>query len=56
MGTATIGDTAVSLVDMGLGRGLELNAILELEATLNTEHTAGVVFDYYGPEDFKFAA
>jgi len=56
VGTATIGDTAVSLVDLGLGRGLELNAILELEATLNTEHTAGVVFDYYGPEDFKFAA
>ncbi len=47
-------DTAISLVDLGIGRGLEANCILELEATLSTETMGGFVFDYYGPQDYKF--
>ncbi|UCF09048.1 MAG: hypothetical protein JSW28_05025, partial [Thermoplasmata archaeon] len=47
-------DPAVSLVDLGLGRGLEANCILELEATFSTDVMGGFVFDYYGPQDFKF--
>jgi hypothetical protein len=50
------GGIAVSLVDLGLDRGLEVSSVLELEATLNTNSVAGVVFDYYAPERFKFAA
>jgi len=49
-------DKAISLVDLGLDRGLEVVSVLELEATLNTQTTGGVVFDYYGPDNFKFAA
>jgi len=49
-------DTAISLVDLGLGHGFEVASILELETTLNTQKTGGVVFDYYGPDNFKFAA
>jgi Ca2+-binding RTX toxin-like protein len=47
-------DPAFSLVDLGLGRGLEANAILELEATFSSQTSGGFVFDYYGPEDYKF--
>ncbi|NIM49027.1 MAG: hypothetical protein GTO22_07180, partial [Gemmatimonadales bacterium] len=49
-------DLAFSLVDIGLPSGLETNSILEMEATLNTQTSSGIVFDYYGPEDFKFTA
>jgi hypothetical protein len=47
-------DPAISLVDLGLGRGLEANSLLELEATFSTETKGGFVFDYYGPQDYKF--
>jgi len=53
---ATNGTVAISLVDLGLDHGFEVASILEIETTLNTENTAGLVFDYYGPENFKFAA
>jgi hypothetical protein len=49
-------DIALSLVNIGLTSGLEPNSILEMEATLNTQGIGGIVFDYYGPEDFKFAS
>ncbi|MHC4618339.1 MAG: hypothetical protein ACYTEQ_11370 [Planctomycetota bacterium] len=56
-GTPSVdGDRAISFVDLGLGHGLEVASILELEATLNTQTTGGLFFDYYGPENFKFAA
>jgi Ca2+-binding RTX toxin-like protein len=50
------GDRAISLVNLGLGHGFEVASILGLETTLNTQKTGGLVFDYYGPNDFKFAA
>jgi hypothetical protein len=49
-------ETAISLVDLGLGHGLEISSILELEATMSTQSMGGVIFDYYGPKDFKFVA
>lgn len=56
-GTPLNGDgRAVSLIDIGLGQGLEVRSVLELETTLNTASTGGLVFDYYGENDFKFAA
>jgi Ca2+-binding RTX toxin-like protein len=53
---AADGTAAISLVDLGLGHGFEVASVLEMETTLNTESTAGLIFDYYGPKDFKFAA
>ncbi len=47
-------DRAVSLIDLGMGRGLEASDILQLEATLRSAARAGIVFDYYGPQDFKY--
>lgn len=56
-GAALNGDPmAVSLVDLGWNKGLEVSSILEFEVTFNTEKAGGVVFDYYGPDKFKFAA
>ena len=49
-------DRAVSLVDLGLESGLEAASVLEFKTTLSTETAAGVVFDCYGPDDFKFVA
>jgi Ca2+-binding RTX toxin-like protein len=47
---------AVSLVDLGLDHGFEVSSVLEMEVTLNTQTTGGVVFDYYAADNFKFAA
>jgi hypothetical protein len=56
-------DKAISIMDLAavLGMepgGLKLNqsSYLELEAILNTNLMGGIVYDYYGPEDFKFVA
>jgi hypothetical protein len=46
----------LAVVDLGLARGLEAAATLDLSAYMNTRATGGLVFDVYGPEDFKFAA
>lgn len=56
VGTPLGSDRAISLVDLGIDRGLEVSSILELQVTLNTEKVGGVVFDYYSLDDFKFAA
>jgi Ca2+-binding RTX toxin-like protein len=49
-------DNAVSLIELAdQVRGLRTTSVLTLEATLNTQSTGGFVFDYYGPDDFKFA-
>jgi Ca2+-binding RTX toxin-like protein len=45
---------AVSLVDLGLEGGLSANSLLELTATIGTQGRAGIVFDYYGPDNYKF--
>ncbi len=48
-------DDAVSLLDIGLTSGLAANSILEINVTANTDATTGIVFDYYGADDFKYA-
>ncbi|PLX89359.1 MAG: hypothetical protein C0619_11450 [Desulfuromonas sp.] len=45
----------MSLVDLGLSGGLQANSVLDVEVTVNTEATTGIVFDYYGADDFKYA-
>jgi len=51
------GGIAVSLLGIeGLDSGVYVASLLGIKATLNTEGTAGLVFDYYGPDNFKFAA
>jgi hypothetical protein len=47
-------DPALSLVDLGLQKGIQANARNELTVTLNTAASAGFVFDFYSPDDFKF--
>jgi len=57
-GTPVNGDPAVSLIDLaGLdsGSGLQVSSILGIKTTLNTTQTAGVLFDHYGADNFKFA-
>jgi hypothetical protein len=49
-------DRAISIIDLGLEQGLQAASILEFETTLNTQVIGGIVFDYYGPDDFKFVA
>jgi len=49
-------DTAISLIDLGLNQTFEVTSILEIETTLNTQTMGGILFDSYGPEEFKFAA
>ncbi|MBI3917574.1 MAG: hypothetical protein HY322_11275 [Betaproteobacteria bacterium] len=48
-------DIAISLVDLGID-GLQAASILDLSATVNTQGRAGLVFDRYGVNDFKFVA
>jgi hypothetical protein len=48
------GETAVSLLDLGPDT-LNLNAYLELNAVVSTQGRAGIVFDRYGVESFKYA-
>jgi len=50
------GEAAISLTDLGLDAGLAVDSVLTLEATLNTKTVAGILFDYYDPQHFKFAA
>jgi Ca2+-binding RTX toxin-like protein len=45
---------AATLVDLGLSRGLETDAVLELSATLSTSGAGGLVFDRYAVDDYKF--
>jgi hypothetical protein len=47
-------DPAMSLVDLGLEKGIQANARTELSVTLSTAATAGFVFDLYSADDFKF--
>jgi hypothetical protein len=54
-GTALAGERAVSLIDLGLASGLQANSILAVGVVVNTNATTGIVFDYYGAGDFKYA-
>jgi hypothetical protein len=54
--TPAAGANALSLLDLGLGHGLETSSYVELEATVRTSALAGIAFDAYAANDFKFAA
>jgi hypothetical protein len=57
LGTPGAGDDlAWTLVDLGLENGLHHASYLELSTTLRTDTTAGLVFDRYSSDDFKFVA
>ena len=47
-----LGDFSISLLDLGIG--LRPNSILDLETVVNTEASAGFIFDYYDQDDFKY--
>ncbi|HVJ25864.1 MAG TPA: matrixin family metalloprotease, partial [Burkholderiales bacterium] len=47
-------DPALSLIDLGLQKGVQANARTELTVTLATGAAAGFVFDLYSKNDFKF--
>ncbi|MBW6496097.1 MAG: cadherin-like domain-containing protein, partial [Burkholderiaceae bacterium] len=45
-------DTAFKTIDLKIGA----NFVYQLQTQVSTSKLAGVVFDYYGPNDYKFAA
>ena len=47
--------TGLSLIDLGPDN-LNFNSYLELNVDVNTADMAGLIFDRYGDERFKFAA
>jgi hypothetical protein len=47
-------DPAMSLVDLGLPKGIQAHARTELSTLLKTGASAGFVFDLYSSTDFKF--
>lgn len=49
-------DTALNLMDLSTVTRLQTTSLLELSTTLRTAGRAGLIFDYYGSTDFKFAA
>jgi hypothetical protein len=54
LGTVTGGDSASARA--GLGKTLAYDAFLEFEALVDSSDPAGLVFDYYNDEDFKYLA
>lgn len=52
IGTTSSGTSAVDLMNLKVGSAY----MAELNTTLKTSYQGGFVFDYYGPEDFKFVA
>ncbi len=54
---ASVGATSITTLDFGVN--LEASSYIELTATVKIKTAGaigGVVFDYYGPNDFKFVA
>ena len=49
------GDVAVSLVDIGLDDGLNVNSLLDLATIFRTGSSGGMIFDMYDDTHFKFA-
>jgi hypothetical protein len=47
-------DPALSLIDLGLPKGIQANARTELSAIFRAGASAGIVFDLYSTGDFKF--
>jgi Ca2+-binding RTX toxin-like protein len=58
VGTPASGATSVATkdADLGIGRGLTSDSYLELSTTARTTTTAGMIFDQYAADDFKFVA
>jgi Ca2+-binding RTX toxin-like protein len=52
---AVSGGVGIDTIDLGLGRGLETGAYLDLAVTVRTSNIGGVVFDGYSVNDAKFA-
>ncbi len=50
--SAAGGHPALSTTGLAIG----MDSLLQLEATFRTDAVGGIVFDLYGPDDFKFAA
>ncbi len=57
-GTAPTGGIAYDDVALGLGRGLQSDAYLEISATLraSTGGSGGIIFDQYSATDYKYVA
>jgi Ca2+-binding RTX toxin-like protein len=49
------GGIAIDTIDLGIGRGLETGAYLDMSVTVRTATVAGLVFDGYSVNDAKFA-
>jgi len=47
---------SLSLIETGTGGGLDIDSVLEFDTTVNTQGDAGIVYDYYGTDDYKFVA
>jgi len=56
VGSAASGNTAISLANLGGIERIDPNSLLELGAVLGTSSRAGLVFDWYGDTDFKYAS
>ncbi|KKL18253.1 hypothetical protein LCGC14_2477370, partial [marine sediment metagenome] len=50
--SAVVGDMAISRTSLEI----RMSSLLEIGAMIQTDAIGGVVFDAYGPEDFKFVA
>jgi Ca2+-binding RTX toxin-like protein len=46
---------SINLIDLGVS-SLSVDAFLDLSGLVSTDGRAGFVFDYYSPDNFKFAA
>ncbi|MCP4378053.1 MAG: hypothetical protein GY794_18000, partial [bacterium] len=49
-------DRAISLIDLDLDRGLLVNTLLELTAVIQTTGEAGIIYDLYAADDFKYVS
>jgi len=52
---AAAGGSAMSVMDLGLNSNQSMS-LLELSTKVNVQGKGGYIFDYYGPDYFKFAA
>jgi Ca2+-binding RTX toxin-like protein len=53
-GIAPTGGIAYDLVELGIGRGLQAGAYLEINTTLRTSGSGGIIFDRYSATDYKY--
>ena len=53
-GTPSATELAYAELDLGIGRGLQSTAYLEIHATLRVGAIGGIIYDRYAPNDYKF--